>query len=308
MAFPKLSDGFIVNRLAYPDAGPLPVILDTDTANEVDDQFALTWAVLSPDRIDLQAVHTAPFHNERSASPEDGQLKSVAEARRVLEAMGRATPVVQGCVRYLPSKSEPVDSPAARDLVSRGMARSPEDAPLYVATIGCLTNVASALLMEPELVRRLVVVMLAGNDIEWPYAGEFNLSQDIPAVQVVLESGVPLVQISAVRMSWQLGLSPAEVEAHVRGCGRIGDLLAELYRQQCDLTPGARRPIWDLAAIAYLIDHGLAPTSLRPKPTLTVDGFWSPNLYGQPIRQVVFMNPSGIYMDFFRKLAALRRA
>ena len=45
--------------------------LDTDTYNEIDDQFALVQMVLSPQRIRLEAIYAAPFLNERSSSPGD---------------------------------------------------------------------------------------------------------------------------------------------------------------------------------------------------------------------------------------------
>lgn len=47
-------------RLAEP-AGPVRLVIDTDCANEIDDQFALAWALLSPRQLDLQAVYAAPF-------------------------------------------------------------------------------------------------------------------------------------------------------------------------------------------------------------------------------------------------------
>ena len=71
MAFPQLPTA---RRLALlePPAAPVRLVLDTDTANEIDDQFALVYALLSPERITLEAVYAAPFHNERSSGPSDG--------------------------------------------------------------------------------------------------------------------------------------------------------------------------------------------------------------------------------------------
>ena len=305
--YPDLSDAFIADRLTHPRSGRLDVILDTDTANELDDQFALAWAVLSKDSINLQAVHVAPYFNDRSDSPADGQQKSFAEAKAVLEALGETQiPVVAGSEEYLPDKETPVDSPAARDLVRRAMERSPEDPPLYVATIGCVTNAASAILLEPAIIDRIVIVMLGGQDFEWPTAREFNLQQDIPAVQVLFESGVPIVQISAVRQALSLGLTYPEVKEYVKGCGEIGDLLADRYEEQSNLTPGYRRPIWDLSAIAWIINPDWAKSTLRPRPNLTDDAYWSDNFFGKPMRQVVLLDVSGIFMDLFAKLKTLR--
>ena len=49
-----------------------------------------------------------------------------------------------------------------RDLVARGLG-SPDDEPLYVVAIGAITNVASALLTEPALAGKIVVVWLGGH-------------------------------------------------------------------------------------------------------------------------------------------------
>ncbi len=47
-------------------SGPLPrMVLDTDAYNEIDDQFALAHILLSPDRVQLEAIYAAPFHNSR---------------------------------------------------------------------------------------------------------------------------------------------------------------------------------------------------------------------------------------------------
>ena len=37
------------------------VIIDTDTANEIDDQYAVAWALLSQDRMKLEGVTSAPY-------------------------------------------------------------------------------------------------------------------------------------------------------------------------------------------------------------------------------------------------------
>ena len=68
MIFPKLSDA---RRLALlePPARPMRMALDTDTYNEIDDQFALTYALLSPERVTVEAVYAAPFRSERSTDP-----------------------------------------------------------------------------------------------------------------------------------------------------------------------------------------------------------------------------------------------
>jgi len=48
-------------KMLEPPTGKVAVVFDTDTANEIDDQFALAWALLTPEIIDLKAVIAEPF-------------------------------------------------------------------------------------------------------------------------------------------------------------------------------------------------------------------------------------------------------
>src|SRR5918911_670213 len=88
ITFPSLT---AAQRLALlePPAGRISMVLDTDTYNEIDDQFALVYAMLSPERLKVEAVYAAPFHNSRSSGPADGMQKSYDEIIRVLDRLGR---------------------------------------------------------------------------------------------------------------------------------------------------------------------------------------------------------------------------
>lgn len=86
--------------------------------------------------------------------------QSYQEIRKIFQLLdenpdGR---VFRGATGYLNEKRDPVMSDAVRDLIERGMS---SDEPLYVASIGACTNVASALLAEPRLADHIVVICLA---------------------------------------------------------------------------------------------------------------------------------------------------
>ena len=104
-----------------PRPGLLRAVLDTDTYNEIDDQFALVQAMLSPDRIALEAIYAAPFHNSRSTGPEDGMDKSYEEILRLLARMGRSPDgfVFRGVQDYVGPAKEPRDGDAVNDLIAR---------------------------------------------------------------------------------------------------------------------------------------------------------------------------------------------
>ena len=72
------SDSGLLSRLNKP-AGPVDVVLDTDTYNEIDDQYALSYLMKSGDKLHVKAIYAAPFYNEKSTGPADGMEKSYQE-------------------------------------------------------------------------------------------------------------------------------------------------------------------------------------------------------------------------------------
>ena len=175
-------------RMLEQPAGQVDLVLDTDAYNEIDDQFAISYALHAPEKINLLALYAAPFYNERSTGPADGMERSYQEILNLLHLSRMERPVYRGSRGYLPAAKTPVDSPAAADLCHRAMGYSPEK-PLYVAAIGAITNVASALLMQPEIADRIVVIWLGGNALHWHDNQEFNIRQGVAAARVVFYSG-----------------------------------------------------------------------------------------------------------------------
>lgn len=173
--------------------GPVDIVLDTDAFNEIDDQFAIAYA-LAAEKIHLQAIYAAPFFNAHSSSPADGMEKSYQEIFTLLKLTGVKKPVFRGAERYLSKEQEPVLSPAVNDLVSRAKCYSSEK-PIYIVAIGAITNIASALLCAPEIADRIVIVWLGGNALEWHDNQEFNIRQDVAAARIVFGSGAPLVML-----------------------------------------------------------------------------------------------------------------
>ena len=53
------------------------LVIDSDAFNEIDDQFAIAYALNSPQFFEVKALLAAPFFNEKSASPGDGMEKSL---------------------------------------------------------------------------------------------------------------------------------------------------------------------------------------------------------------------------------------
>ena len=299
-----MSDEEMIRKLTLPE-GKLDMVLDTDTYNEVDDQFALAYCLLSPERLNVQAVYAAPFFNDRSTGPEDGMEKSYDEIVRLLGKMNISSEgfVYKGSRAYMPDAVTPVDSPAARDLIERAMKRDDDD-PLYVVAIGAITNVASAILMEPKITRKIVVVWLGGNPTSFPWAKEFNLSQDVHAANILLDCGVPFVMIPCLGVaSHLLGTVPELTEA-IGGKNELCDALCQLFAEYSDDHFGWAKEIWDVAAVSWLIHPEFTSSELEPSPLLSDDCRWSRDASRHPIRVIRTLHRTAIFRDMYAKLAA----
>lgn len=296
----------IAVRLLEPPQGMCDVIIDTDTYNEIDDQFAIVHALLS-DNLNIQAIQAAPFHAavRKTTSFEHGMELSYREIERVLEKCPVAYdgPVLKGSRRSITdSNGSAVHSEAANTIISLALTERTE--PLYVLALGALTNVASAILIEPRIRERITVVALGG----WPYhvSGfhDFNFIQDIKAAQLVFNSGVALVQVTGFGVSELLRTTRWELMEQVKGHGDIGDYLFQIYEEFVQEHPGRSKPIWDLAPVAWLLNPDWLKTHIAASPILNDHLGYTLDPIRHPIRIVDWLDRDAIFTDFFAKLHA----
>jgi len=317
--------------------GELDVVIDTDVLNEVDDQFALVWSLLRPDRLRLLGWHACPFglspemfapgggllteldrrHMLRELNalgltpadlpvrpPDEGADAAYRELLRLRELAGIDVPVVAGSPSYLPDAHTPVDSPAARELIE--LAHQPRDGQLYVTAIGCATNVASALLLDPSIGSRITVVWTSAYPSFWPYENaSYNLAQDVPAAQALLDADVPLVYVPGYYVGEELRISGPELLAHARGVGVLGDYLWDSVRThplfKLDRL-GSSKVIWDLAPLAYLLDEQWCTVREVDRPRLSDDLRWQPGT--GTMLELHDLDRDAVYGDLFARLAA----
>ena len=301
-SFPILTEAQLRARLAPPSAR-VRMVLDTDTANEVDDQFALVYAMLSPARLDVEAMYAAPFDNEKSSGPADGMEQSYQEIVRLLAQLEVAPEgfVYRGAPCYLPRVDAPVESEAVRDLIARA---KDGPAPLYVVAIGAITNIASALLLAPEIGERIVVVWLGGHASHWPHNREFNLQQDPLSARVLFDAGVPLIRVPCYPVASHMLTTAPELERYVQGKSAIGDALVALFKAYHDDHYAWAKEIWDLAAVACLVEPEWVTSTLVPSPILNDDLTWTHDEARRLVREAQWVNRNAIFRDLFDKLAS----
>lgn len=294
-------------RLLEPPTGRVRVVLDTDTFNEIDDQFALVQMMLSMDRLDVEAIYAAPFMNDRASSAGEGMELSYDEIHRLLERIDTNPEglVYRGVTEYVGFDKIAREADAVTHMIERARAGSAED-PLYIIAIGAISNVASALLKAPDIIDRVVVIWLGGNELDWPREfkknAEFNLKQDIGGAQVLFDCGVPVVLVPAMGVTSHLISNVPEIEKYVEPCGEIGAFLAMRFKEYSDNHVGWTKEIWDMAAVAWLLDPEWTPSILMPTPVLTNDIGWARDETRHTMRYVAWVDRDAILQDFFSKL------
>jgi hypothetical protein len=204
------------------------LVIDADAANEVDDQYAIALALLSPERIDLRGLVAAHFGDRAGPA---GIAQSYEEIQRVLTLAGRASgpgrvPVLQGShpLRYSnePSPSEGVDF-----ILEEARRATPED-PLWVMGLGPATDLASAYLADPSIAGR--VVALYHGRTRWPEkCWNFNVHNDVRAARLLFHSPLPLVLFDT---GTYLRQPLEEAETRVAPHGALGRYLTDIRRRQ----------------------------------------------------------------------------
>jgi purine nucleosidase len=207
---------------------PRRIVLDTDMGSDVDDALCLALALASPE---LELVAITTIGNE-------ARLRARITAKLLALAGASGIPVHAGCRVPLlggdafnwfghegESLLEPTEEPEiaqehAVDALRR-LLRAERD--LELVLVGPLTNLATALILEPELAARIGGLTVMGGHVrEARYGGkvfapgvDYNLCSDPHASQVVLRAGIPtrLVTADVTLATWITAADVAEIEA-----------------------------------------------------------------------------------------------
>lgn len=297
----------LIKNLQQPQ-GKVDVVLDTDTYNEIDDQFALSYMLSYPEKLNVKAIYAAPFHNEKSDGPADGMEKSYQEILHLLDLLKQEEwkqVVFKGSMQYLENESTPVISPAAEHLCELASGYTSEN-PLYVVAIGAITNIASAILLNPSIIDRIVVIWLGGNALNWPDTDEFNMKQDVAAARVVFGCGVPLVQLPCMGVVSAFTISEAELNYWLKGKNALCDYLVQHAIDEVHYAVGKpwTRVIWDVTAVAWLTGD-FTKSIIIPSPIPEYDHHYGCNPTRHPICYVYHVERDALVQDLFERLSGL---
>lgn len=287
------------------------VIIDSDTYNEMDDQFAIAYA-LGAEKIKLLALNAAPFHNYRSNSFSEGMEKSYEEILRVLDVTGKSgtVPIFKGSLSRISDNPDfvPVDSPAARNIIKEALA---SDEIIYILALGVITNVVSAIMLEPAVKDKICVIWLGGNCLEHPNLCEFNLEQDYAAGQKLINSGVNLILLPAMGESGhgtQLLVTRREGLQQIRGDSRACEFFRETLPEEFNgnyYENGWERIIWDIAAPAVINAYDAFDFSIVPAPVFADNRAYA---FDQTRHKIIYMerlNPERVFSDTYSCISKL---
>ena len=278
------------------------VILDTDAYNEVDDQFCIAYLMKRQKEINLLAINAAPFFNENSTDAEDGMEKSYREILKIQRMIDPDSqiPVYRGSRAFMPDRNTPVESDACDNIVKTVMESEKK---VIVIAIGAITNVASAILKCPEIAERMAVIWLGGHASHvLMYRPEFNLRGDIPAAQVVFDSGVDLVQIPCRGVCSEMSTTYHELEFYLRGKGEICDYLTDIVRDVSLGKYAKSRVIWDVSAATVLLCPEAFEMEERVCPVIKDDGFYGVDFSRHHYLYVHRLYRDRFFGDLFRSL------
>ncbi|GAB5561721.1 MAG: hypothetical protein SynsKO_33680 [Synoicihabitans sp.] len=285
---------FVLLALATVASAKTRLLIDADTANEVDDAFAIVRALIEPS-FEIVGLNSTQWQVSHYATPE-----TLMDSQRLNEAIltymdRRDIPAPYGAYRRLHdwgNKAQP--SQAALHIIKEAH-KTPTGEKLTVAVLGANTNLASALLIDPSIAPKLDVILLGTTynpETKIWTKRDFNCVMDIQAIEVVLSADALDLTIIPVNVAAKMKFGIDEMKAELAGRNHALDFLHQIWMEHKD---GSRiqRTIWDLSVITCLID-----------PTFgTVETVEAPPENGRrPVKVYTDLDGAGIRAEFYQKL------
>lgn len=301
-----------------PPGGPRSRLLFVnDLSGDIDGLFAAVHAVLSP------TSHLQAIIGTGTGRPDETAQHSAELAREMLAAMGRsAIPVHEGAAAKLTAANVPAESAGTRAIIAEAR-RTDTKLPLFVAVGGGLTEVASALMLAPDIADRMTLVWIGGDAYPAGGTGETNFNIDRLAAQYLFnETSVRIWQIPRSVYGTCL-VSDTEIQAYVAPYGKIGEWLYAKVIEAAGRWGGAINigETWclgdsPLVVLTSLADWG--PSAYRPAflyerhgsslydevdaPHLNADGTFAVRSGGRRIRIYKSVDVRMMLGDFFAKM------
>ncbi len=252
------------------------MILDSDTANEIDDLFAIAYAL--PDTtIDLRGLSSAQWFHVWSGDSTVYQSQRLNED--LLRLAGRLDlphPVGADLIMGKPwGDYDPRDSPAAQ-LIIREAHATPAGEKLAVLCIGAATNLASAIALDTTIKEKIVAYVLG---FRYDFAGkfwnkdEFNIRRDLNAANYLLNAEGLELHVMPISVAIKYTWAQENTFAQLAKAGEMGTYLRQRWEQH---APGAKKwTMWDVALLqAFLKPSQASEMAVSTPPENTRRMVW----------------------------------
>ncbi|OAQ38949.1 hypothetical protein A5893_13000 [Pedobacter psychrophilus] len=243
--------------------GKLKVIIDTDAANEVDDQWAMALLLGYPERFQIEGFVAAHYGTRGGVK---GIQKSYNNILEVLDKAGFKDKFIikmgSDPISYLdaPPLSEGVDF-----IIEEAKKASPEN-PLWVISLGAATNAAAAILKDSSINKNIIV--LWHGRTAWPErCWNFNATNDLKAVQVLFDATAPFILFDT---GSNLNMPMHESEIRIASNGSFGQYLHDI-RKKSAYAQLPDKGMFDLGDIAALIDVNVVKWETAKLPSVKDD-------------------------------------
>lgn len=274
------------------------VILDTDTYNEADDQFALSYLLKSNNLFNIEAITIAPFcHSKWNGTVSDSIDASYKEACKIYDLLriNDKSNIFKGSGDYL--KNGYYEN---NDAVNEIIKIAKKNEKTFILAIGCLTNIALAIKKSPEIIDRIEVIWLGSNFL-YGLNQDFNFSQDVEAVKIVFESKVKLTVMPCSPITSNMMTSIYELKEEIGGKNELCNYLCDIFYNRL-YGPTKRWPLWDISVIAYMINRNWFNTMDVSCPIINDDNTFKLTEGRHKITFVNYLNANAIFEDLFTKL------
>jgi inosine-uridine nucleoside N-ribohydrolase len=297
-------------------------LIKDNVENLTDDEQALVdkykGQIESIEKLGINPEDLLTNGSHVSLTPEQGMEESYDELVKFMKLFPehKDIPILKGAKGYLQNNC-PERSEAVTHLIDLARNTTMDD-PIYVIGIACATNLASAIMIAPDIKDKVVYTWTAGYptnvfDLE---NTSFNMTQDILASQILFSSGVPLVYLPGFYIGQQLTLSQVDAENWFKPSGPIGEALYERYmnnplftwygKDKNDLF-GQIWNIWDLINVAWLLTPSSVNSHVVDSVKLTNKCYWKKMKDAHIMRECYYTNYNSIFPAFAEQLRAYEK-
>ena len=279
------------------------IILDTDTYNECDDQFALSYLIKSKDLFNIEAITVAPYsHTKRNVKVSDGQELSYNEILKICNWLNFETndKVFKGSTDYIQNGYN-----ENNDAVNKIIEIALKNDKTYILGIGAITNIALAIKKSPKIIDKIEVIWLGGNELGYRDNLEYNFRQDIEAVKIVFDSKVKITILPCRNVVSDLKIDIETLKNNLENKSELCNYLISRFYNDGYHGIQESRVIWDIAVIAYIINKNWFETKKISCPNINKDTSYEVTNNKHNINFVTKLNRDKIYKDLFEKLGEL---